>query len=153
MKKTYTRKQIQEAISYWERQLAEGNYRKVNEEVGLESGRHVILKIGAIGRWHAFDENGNFIKAAESIETLPALIGQLHIEEGYDTFEFGEDIRNSERLNSLVYHDGTFIRGRKNVFDYIAHEIAKWVFDECGELPASTLSKIKISEYGIVWKN
>lgn len=75
MKKTYTRKQIQEAISYWERQLAEGNYRKVNEEVGLESGRRVILKIGAIGRWHAFDENGNFIKAAESIEALPALIG------------------------------------------------------------------------------
>lgn len=31
MKKTYTKRQIQEAISYWEKQLAEGNYRKVNE--------------------------------------------------------------------------------------------------------------------------
>lgn len=53
----------------------EGNYSKVNEEAGLESGRHAVLKVGAIGRWHAFDENGNFIKAADSIETLPALIG------------------------------------------------------------------------------
>ena len=32
MKKQYTKKQIQEAISYWKKQLAEGNYRKVNEE-------------------------------------------------------------------------------------------------------------------------
>jgi hypothetical protein len=31
MKKTYTKKQIQEAISYWKKQLAEGNYRKINE--------------------------------------------------------------------------------------------------------------------------
>lgn len=31
MKKQYTRKQIQEAISYWKKQLAEGNYRKINE--------------------------------------------------------------------------------------------------------------------------
>ena len=31
MKKTYTRKQIQEAISYWKKQLAKGNYREVNE--------------------------------------------------------------------------------------------------------------------------
>ena len=33
MKKTYTRKQIKEAISYWEKQLKTGNYRKVNEAV------------------------------------------------------------------------------------------------------------------------
>ena len=31
MKKKYTRKQITEAIAYWEKQLANGNYRKVNE--------------------------------------------------------------------------------------------------------------------------
>lgn len=31
MKKRYTKKQIQEAIAYWERQLKSGNYRKVNE--------------------------------------------------------------------------------------------------------------------------
>lgn len=35
MKKQYTRKQIQEAISYWKKQLAEGNYRKVNEAAGF----------------------------------------------------------------------------------------------------------------------
>ena len=31
MKKQYTRKQIQEAISYWKKQLAKGDYRKANE--------------------------------------------------------------------------------------------------------------------------
>ena len=33
MKKTYTKKQIQEAIAYWKKQLAGGNYRKVNETI------------------------------------------------------------------------------------------------------------------------
>ena len=33
MKKTYTKKQIQEAIAYWKKQLAKGNYRKVNEDM------------------------------------------------------------------------------------------------------------------------
>ena len=31
MKKAYTKRQIQEAISYWEKQLAKGNYKKINE--------------------------------------------------------------------------------------------------------------------------
>ena len=31
MKKKYTKKQITEAIAYWEKQLKKGNYRKVNE--------------------------------------------------------------------------------------------------------------------------
>ena len=31
MKKRYTKKQIQEAINYWEKQLRTGNYKKVNE--------------------------------------------------------------------------------------------------------------------------
>ena len=36
MKKTYTKKQIQEAISYWRKQLAEGNYRKMDESLNYE---------------------------------------------------------------------------------------------------------------------
>lgn len=32
MKKKYTKKQIQEAISYWEKQLSLGNYKKLNED-------------------------------------------------------------------------------------------------------------------------
>lgn len=31
MKKTYTKKQIQEAIDYWKKQLNAGNYLKLNE--------------------------------------------------------------------------------------------------------------------------
>ena len=33
MKKQYTKKQITEAIVYWEKQLKTGNYRRVNEEL------------------------------------------------------------------------------------------------------------------------
>ena len=29
--KQYTKKQIQEAIAYWEKQLSTGNYLKINE--------------------------------------------------------------------------------------------------------------------------
>jgi len=36
MKKTYTKKQIQEAIAYWKKQLAKGNYRKVDEAIALD---------------------------------------------------------------------------------------------------------------------
>lgn len=33
MKKKYTKKQIQEAIAYWQRQIKRGNYKKLNESV------------------------------------------------------------------------------------------------------------------------
>ena len=33
MKKRYTKKQIQEAIAHWERQLEAGNYKKLNESL------------------------------------------------------------------------------------------------------------------------
>ena len=38
MKKTYTKKQIQEAISYWEKQLRAGNYKKANESINDAAG-------------------------------------------------------------------------------------------------------------------
>lgn len=34
MKKRYTKKQISEAIAYWEKQLASGNYAKIGESLG-----------------------------------------------------------------------------------------------------------------------
>ena len=43
MKKTYTKKQIQEAISYWKKQLAKGNYRKVNENL-KDDGTTVLVQ-------------------------------------------------------------------------------------------------------------
>jgi len=33
MKKKYTKKQITEAIAYWEKQLRVGNYKRVDESV------------------------------------------------------------------------------------------------------------------------
>lgn len=36
MKKQYTRKQITEAIAYWEKQLRAGNYRRVDESIDVD---------------------------------------------------------------------------------------------------------------------
>ena len=44
MKKTYTKRQIQEAISYWQKQLKLGNYKKVNEsryDIGMAAETYV----------------------------------------------------------------------------------------------------------------
>lgn len=38
MKKTYSKKQIIEAIAYWQKQLKNGNYKKVNESTVLNEG-------------------------------------------------------------------------------------------------------------------
>ena len=38
MKKQYTKKQIQEAISYWKKQLAKGDYRRMNESAVAGNG-------------------------------------------------------------------------------------------------------------------
>lgn len=38
MKKQYTKKQIQEAIAYWQKQLDKGNYRKMNESAVAGNG-------------------------------------------------------------------------------------------------------------------
>lgn len=40
--KIYTKKQLKEAISYWKKQLAKGNYRKVNESIESEGARDDI---------------------------------------------------------------------------------------------------------------
>ena len=42
MKKSYTKRQIQEAIAYWKRQLVKGNYCKVNES--LDQARFEQIK-------------------------------------------------------------------------------------------------------------
>lgn len=47
MKKKYTKKQIQEAIKYWEKQLKAGNYKKLNEsdEPKMATGANINSKI------------------------------------------------------------------------------------------------------------
>ena len=45
-KKPYTKKQITEAISYWESQLAEGNYRKVDEGEEYRNFDELLAKAG-----------------------------------------------------------------------------------------------------------
>jgi len=52
--KKYTKKQIQEAISYWERQLAEGNYREADgEEAFIEVKDRVTSDPALLGKFEA----------------------------------------------------------------------------------------------------
>lgn len=60
MKKTYTKKQITEAIAYWEKQLRAGNYKKVNESSSNSSpttpaavkafAKHLLDKVASMHR-------------------------------------------------------------------------------------------------------
>ena len=43
MKKTYTKKQIQEAINYWTKQLKIGNYKKLNESYYADDNDDELL--------------------------------------------------------------------------------------------------------------
>lgn len=42
MKKKYTKKQIQEAINYWKKQLKIGNYKKINESYEYDNDDDII---------------------------------------------------------------------------------------------------------------
>ena len=57
MKKTYTKKQIQEAISYWEKQLRAGNYKKVNESINDAAGILQAIAVGLLND-NAFNPSG-----------------------------------------------------------------------------------------------
>ena len=63
--KKYTRKQIQEAIAYWKKQLAKGNYKKVNESIEHEGASDDIGSELA-----ARDDIPNYVKAYIRDEVL-----------------------------------------------------------------------------------
>ena len=69
MKKQYTKKQIQEAIAYWEKQLAKGNYRRMNEAV--ESLEEMIRQAYAWGKTTGLCDGLVQISKAESERTIP----------------------------------------------------------------------------------
>lgn len=57
MKKKYTKKQIQEAINYWQKQLKAGNYKKVNESVNDTAGILQAIAVGLLND-NAFNPSG-----------------------------------------------------------------------------------------------
>ena len=57
MKKTYTKKQIQEAINYWEKQLRIGNYERVNESANDAAGILQAIAVGLLND-NAFNPSG-----------------------------------------------------------------------------------------------
>ena len=76
MKKKYTKKQIIEAIAYWEKQLRTGNYRKLNESDGefekiddivkyLEDKKLKWVKVVKFQRLNAVQSEGG-----EEVETV-----------------------------------------------------------------------------------
>ena len=56
----YTRRQIQEAISYWKGQLAEGSYRRVNEAFGHAAGNPYDINNCKASGWVVFFMRDDF---------------------------------------------------------------------------------------------
>ena len=69
MKKQYTKKQITEAIAYWQKQLKLGNYKKVNESQTNDDGTVKPYNVGDI-LWDTYeDEELEPVKVKRVIKT------------------------------------------------------------------------------------
>ncbi len=79
MKRRYTKKQIQEAISYWRKQLAKGNYRKVNEAIRTTRIRP--------DRWYIVDNNMS-VENADNETQERVMRGELDFYDGAETEMF-----------------------------------------------------------------
>ena len=82
MKKTYTKKQIQEAIAYWQKQLAKGNYRKVNEssDENETSADKAIRALDAAGFYAEYIDDNTI---------------QLSFDDKYDYYSHVDKIANA----------------------------------------------------------
>ena len=69
MKKQYTKKQIQEAISYWKKLLAKGDYHRMNESA--ESPEEEIRRAYVWGKTAGLCDGLVQISKAESERTIP----------------------------------------------------------------------------------
>ena len=93
MKKAYTKKQIKEAIAYWEKQLKAGNYRKVNESLEYEGAEEDISS-----ELEARDDIPNYLKPYIREQVL-ADVG--HDGVGYhdwDLDQFAEDLKDEREI-------------------------------------------------------
>lgn len=62
MKKKYTKKQIQEAINYWKKQLKLGNYKKINESAPkTEQDDNITQIINKIGKVKLTNEEYKYL--------------------------------------------------------------------------------------------
>lgn len=86
MKKKYTKKQIQEAIAYWKKQIKLGNYKKLNENINYEWCEYDDLDNELIERnscrtyfnfREPYNTYGGGIIAASSKESLAELINKV----------------------------------------------------------------------------
>ena len=99
MKKTYTKKQITEAIAYWKKQLRAGNYKKLNESVVLNEYQYAsAVALGAL--------ESLFVKPAQKVignatlswkrsngEYCLVSIKDLDVKDGNITFDVDVEIR------------------------------------------------------------
>ena len=101
--KIYTKKQLTEAISYWRKQLAKGNYRKVNESIESEGARDDVEAELA-----ARNDIPNYLKAFihnEVLEDAGHDGGSWH---DWDLAGFVQDLLEdrSVEVNNMIWNDG-----------------------------------------------
>ena len=90
MKKTYAKKQIQEAINYWEKQLRIGNYKRVNESANDTAGILQAIAVGLLND-NAFNPSGIYGNSG------------IYWEYPEDNVKYVIEITNVRKTNSNTY--------------------------------------------------
>ena len=98
MKKRYTKKQIQEAINYWEKQLKLGNYKKVNES--------------------RYDTDMAAETYAQDEEEISAIAAQLMRLPKNDMQEAAYNKIGDLALANAKYSNGSYTKAEQLVYDF-----------------------------------
>ena len=100
MKKQYTKKQITEAISYWEKQLANGNYRKVNESA---LANVVVVPAMDKSSQTAFEEQLNGMFGGDAYESLLDSDREEYYIDGYRYAVSPQDLVDKDYFLEFIY--------------------------------------------------
>ena len=123
MKKTYTKKQIQEAINYWEKQLKAGNYKKVNES---EFRPSMVVDTGNDTYMITTNDDGERCIVPDTLDEIQDVmdafsidsfvIDSEHVNDEYETVDLQDALDYFASKLSYLGGNGGEAKYRKGVF-------------------------------------
>ena len=125
MKKTYTKKQITEAIAYWQKQLKAGNYKKVNES---EFRPSMVVDTGNDTYMITTNDDGERCIVPDTLDEIqdvidafninmdPFIIDSTHVNDEYETDDPQDALDYFASKLSYLGGNGGEAKYRKGVF-------------------------------------
>ena len=146
MKKQYTKKQITEAIAYWKKQLAKGNYRKVNESAAPSAV--IVPKEDNQQQTAAFEEQLNGLFGGKAYESLFDSDGERHDIDGWTYVISPQDLVSSDDFWEFVYTklDEDFEPGQEVAADEMKKLLEGWA-DEMYQTASENFEEDPDSDY------